>query len=59
MMGPMQVYKDEAHMQRGPEVLLPKRVHIHVKKMLGLPVYAIMRHPVPGGRFQYNMQRVA
>lgn len=50
---------DEIHMQRVPEYILPKRVDIAVKRILGLPVYAIIRFPVPGGRFHYTNKRVA
>lgn len=50
---------DEIHMQRAPQALLPTRVNIAVKQALGIPVYAIVRVPVPGGRFHYTDQRVA
>lgn len=50
---------DEIHMQRAPEAMLPKRVDIAVKRAMRLPVYAIMRFPIPGGRFGYATRRIA
>lgn len=51
--------RDEIHMQRGPEIMPPKRVVIAVKQILGLPVFAIVRFPVPGGKFGYTTRRIA
>lgn len=50
---------DEIHMQRAPKYLLPPPIVRHVKRALGVPVYAIIRFPVPGGQFAYTMKRFA
>lgn len=44
---------------RVPEVLMPKRIVLHVRKMLGIPTYSFIRYPVQGLRYVVNYERIA
>lgn len=56
----MDKHEDERQrILRGPQISFPPKITIAVQRALHLPVYAVVRHPLPHGAWNYEYRRIA